>query len=38
MQDGAERVPRNLPVGPEFRHDFVEPDVGSLERPVEHVY
>src|SRR5262249_50562604 len=37
MQHGAQRMPRDLPVRPELRHDLVEPDVGGLQSLVENV-
>ena len=37
VQDGAQNMPGYPSVGPEFSHDLVEPDVGGLQRLVEHV-
>src|SRR5437868_10333111 len=36
-QHGAKRMPRHLPVGPDSRHDLVEPDIGDLQGPVKDV-
>src|SRR6266545_1642102 len=37
VQDRAEHMPRDLAVGAELGHDFVEPDMGRLQSLVEDV-
>jgi hypothetical protein len=37
VQNGAQHMPRHLPVGPKLGHDLVEPDIGGLQSLVEHV-